>query len=105
MTATRRHRGHRDRRRDDGHTTHGPVGDPARDRPTLFTPAFAMLAFASLAYFTGAGILIPALPRYVEGPLGGGNVAVGLTFGAFSVSAVLLRPWAGGSATGAGGGR
>jgi MFS family permease len=64
-------------------------------RPTLFTPAFSMLALASLAYFTGAGILIPALPRYVEGPLGGGNVAVGLTFGAFSVSAVLLRPWAG----------
>jgi MFS family permease len=64
-------------------------------RPTLFTPAFATLAVASLAYFAGAGVLIPALPRFVEGPLGGGNVAVGLTFGAFSVSAVLLRPWAG----------
>jgi MFS family permease len=64
-------------------------------RPTLFTPAFATLAVASLAYFTGAGVLIPALPRFVAGPLGGGNVAVGLTFGAFSLSAVLLRPWAG----------
>jgi MFS family permease len=64
-------------------------------RPTLFTPAFATLAVASLAYFTGAGVLIPALPRFVEGPLGGGSVAVGLTFGAFSFSAVLLRPWAG----------
>jgi MFS family permease len=64
-------------------------------RPTLFTPAFSVLALASLAYFTGAGILIPALPRYVEGPLGGGDVAIGLTFGAFSLSAVLLRPWAG----------
>jgi MFS family permease len=64
-------------------------------RPTLFTPAFVTLAAASLAYFTGAGVLIPALPRFVEGPLGGGSVAVGLTFGAFSVSAVLLRPWAG----------
>jgi MFS family permease len=71
-------------------TTH-----PTTARPTLFTPAFATLAVASLAYFTGAGVLIPALPRFVEGPLGGGNVAVGLTFGAFSVSAVLLRPWAG----------
>jgi MFS family permease len=67
----------------------------AAGRPTLFTPAFSLLALASLAYFTGAGILIPALPRYVEGPLGGGDVAIGLTFGAFSVSAVLLRPWAG----------
>ncbi|WP_052665710.1 MFS transporter [Nitriliruptor alkaliphilus] len=64
-------------------------------RPTLFTPAFIALAFASLAYFTAAGMLIPALPRFVEGPLGGGNVAVGLVFGTFSISAVLLRPAAG----------
>jgi MFS family permease len=71
-------------------TTH-----PTTARPTLFTPAFTTLAVASLAYFTGAGVLIPALPRFVEGPLGGGNVAIGLTFGAFSLSAVLLRPWAG----------
>jgi MFS family permease len=64
-------------------------------RPTLFTPAFTTLALASLAYFTGVGILIPALPRYVAGPLAGSNVAVGLVVGAFSVSAVLARPVAG----------
>jgi predicted MFS family arabinose efflux permease len=64
-------------------------------RPTLFTRRFTVLAIASLAYFTSAGMLLPALPRYVEGPLGGGNVAVGVVFGAFSVSAVLLRPAAG----------
>jgi predicted MFS family arabinose efflux permease len=68
---------------------------PAPARPTLFTPAFVALALASLAYFTSAGMLIPALPRYVAGPLGGGNVAVGVVFGMFSVSAVLLRPTAG----------
>jgi MFS family permease len=64
-------------------------------RPRLVTPTFLLLAAAALAYFTSAGMVIPALPRFVEGPLGGGNVAVGVTFGAFSVSAVLLRPWAG----------
>ncbi len=64
-------------------------------RPTLFTPAFTALALASLAYFTAVGMLIPALPRFVEGPLGGGNTAVGVVFGAFSVSAVLMRPAAG----------
>ncbi len=64
-------------------------------RPTLFTPAFTALALASLAYFTAVGMLIPALPRFVAGPLGGGNVAVGVVFGSFSVSAVLLRPVAG----------
>jgi MFS family permease len=31
----------------------------------------------------------------VEGPLGGGNIAVGLVVGAFSLSAFFLRPWAG----------
>jgi predicted MFS family arabinose efflux permease len=64
-------------------------------RPRLFTPGFATLTIASLAYFTAAGMTIPALPRFVEGPLGGGNIAVGVVFGAFSVSAVLLRPAAG----------
>jgi MFS family permease len=64
-------------------------------RPTLFTPAFTALTFASLAYFTAAGMLLPALPRLVVETLGGGNAAVGVVFGAFSVSAVLLRPAAG----------
>ena len=40
-------------------------------------------------------MLLPALPRYVEGPLGGGNIAVGLVVGAFSLSAFFLRPGAG----------
>jgi MFS family permease len=32
----------------------------------------------------------------VQGPLGAGDVAVGLVVGAFSLSAFFLRPWAGG---------
>jgi MFS family permease len=64
-------------------------------RPVLFTRTFATLAAASFAYFTAAGILLPALPRYVIGPLQGGSVAVGVVVGAFSVSAVLVRPLAG----------
>lgn len=71
------------------------AGTPPNARPTLFTPAFTALAAASLVYFTAAGMLLPSLPRFVEGPLGGGNVAVGVVFGTFSVSAVLLRPAAG----------
>jgi MFS family permease len=54
-----------------------------------------MVAAAELAYFTADGVLLPALPRYVTGPLGGGDVAVGLVIGAFSVSAFFLRPLAG----------
>lgn len=64
-------------------------------RPTLFTPAFVTVALAELAYFTADGMLLPALPRYVEGSLGRGNIAIGLVVGAFSLSAFFLRPWAG----------
>jgi MFS family permease len=67
----------------------------AARRPTLLTPLFLTVAAAELAYFTADGVLLPALPRYVEGPLAGGDVAVGLVMGAFSVSAFFLRPWAG----------
>jgi MFS family permease len=72
-------------------------GEMARTeaRPTLFSRAFLTVAVAELAYFTADGVLLPALPRYVEGPLGGGDIGVGLVIGAFSVSAFFLRPWAG----------
>jgi predicted MFS family arabinose efflux permease len=53
------------------------------------------VAVAELCYFTADGVLLPALPRYVEGPLGGGNVAVGVVVGAFSLTAFFLRPLAG----------
>ena len=66
-----------------------------RSRTTLLTRTFLTVALAELAYFTADGVLLPALPRYVEGPLGAGNVAVGLVVGAFSLSAFFLRPWTG----------
>src|SRR5918996_5299254 len=69
---------------------------PTGTRRRLITPAFITVGIASLAYFTADGLLLPAVPLYVEGPLGGGDVAVGITVGAFSVTALLLRPWAGG---------
>ena len=72
----------------------GPVAR-APARPTLFTRAFLTVAVAELAYFTADGVVLPALPRYVEGPLGGGDIQVGLVIGAFSLSAFFLRPWAG----------
>lgn len=66
-------------------------------RPRLVTGAFVTIMLSSLAYFTAAGITIPAVPLYVEGPLGGGDVAVGLIVGVFGVTAIVLRPWAGGA--------
>jgi MFS family permease len=64
-------------------------------RPRLVTPAFFVISAASLAYFLSLGVLVPAVPLYVEGPLRGGEVAVGLAVGIFSISGFLFRPWAG----------
>jgi MFS family permease len=63
--------------------------------PPLWTRAFIALAFAELAYFTAAGLMIPTTPLFAAGPLGADEVGVGLTVGAFSVSALVLRPLAG----------
>ena len=68
---------------------------PSDRRPRLITPTFVLVAVASLAYFIADGVMIPAVPLYVEGPLQGSDVAVGVSVGAFSVTALLLRPWAG----------
>ena len=66
-----------------------------RTRPRLVTPTFLLITLSTFAYFVAIGALLPTLPRYVEGPLGGTGGAVGLAMGAFAVSAVLLRPWTG----------
>jgi len=64
-------------------------------RRKLVTPTFALVVASTFAYFLGVGILLPTLPRFIEGPLRGSDFAVGVSVGAFSLSAVLLRPLAG----------
>jgi MFS family permease len=54
-----------------------------------------LITLSTFAYFISVGTLYPTLPRYVEGPLAGGSVSVGLAVGAFSLAAVVLRPVAG----------
>jgi MFS family permease len=66
-----------------------------RSPDPLFTAAFVALAMSDLAYFTAGGALIGVTPLFVTGPLGAGPAAVGLTFGAFSVTTLILRPVAG----------
>jgi predicted MFS family arabinose efflux permease len=59
------------------------------------TAQFMALALAELAYFTADGIAILALPLHVTGPLGGSEAGAGLAFGAFAVTALVARPFAG----------
>jgi predicted MFS family arabinose efflux permease len=61
----------------------------------LATPAFVRLLVADLAYFTSAGVAFYALPVFVTGPVGSDEAGAGLAFGAFAISALLLRPVAG----------
>ncbi|MGW4213151.1 MFS transporter [Lentzea sp. NPDC004789] len=61
----------------------------------LLTPRFALLTAADLGYFTAMGIAVYTLPLHVTGPLHHSKAAAGLAFGAFAVSALLLRPFAG----------
>ena len=66
---------------------------------TAVSPS-ARLAFlgvfgAGLLCLTALGATMPVLPRYVTGSLGAGNLAVGITIGAFAIGAVAARPFAG----------
>ena len=53
------------------------------------------LFVATLINVLGIGAVIPVLPLFVKGPIGGGDVADGLVIGAFSVTGILMRPIAG----------
>ncbi len=61
----------------------------------LFTPAFITLTLSELAYFTAAGLIIGLTPFFVTGPLGSDEAGLGLAAAAFSVTTLLLRPYAG----------
>lgn len=71
---------------------------PAPDggqRPRLVTTAFVTLVASGLFYSTAVGVMIPVLPLYVVDELGASALAVGLAVGAFSATALLLKPVAG----------
>ena len=63
-----------------------------------FSPRRA--AFAGIFVVTGLGLLsvgatLPVIPRYVKGPIGAGDVAVGIVTGAFAITGLACRPLAG----------
>lgn len=60
----------------------------ARPRRAAFAGVFA----ASLTCFLAVGAVLPVLPGYVKGPVGAGDVAVGVVVGAFAFTAVIGRP-------------
>src|SRR3954451_11240167 len=70
--------------------------EPAPSRhERLLTPAFIALSVADLAYFTANGVVFFALPLYVVGPIGSDAAGAGIAFGAFGITALVCRPFAG----------
>ncbi|HYJ22397.1 MAG TPA: MFS transporter [Solirubrobacterales bacterium] len=57
--------------------------------------AFAGIFAVTFCGLLAVGAVLPVLPRYVDGPLGAGNVAVGIVVGAYAITGLLLRPFAG----------
>lgn len=50
---------------------------------------------AAMLTFLALGSTLPVLPRYIHGPLGSGDLAVGVVTGAFAATAIVCRPFAG----------
>jgi len=62
------------------------------ERPGL---AFAGIFAVTFTGLLAVGAVLPVLPRYVHGPLDGGNIAVGVVVGSYAITGLLLRPVAG----------
>lgn len=60
----------------------------------IFSRDFVLTCVASVLFLGSGFLLIPTLPLYVEG-FGASDALIGLMMGAFSASAVGLRPWVG----------
>ena len=63
--------------------------------PARIGPRFAALFAATFCGLVAVGSVLPVLPRYVHGPLGAGDVTVGIVIGCYAISGLMLRPVAG----------
>ncbi len=71
---------------------------PEAAKPRLATPAFVVLAAATLAFFVAGGLVLPIAPRFAKLALDADALGFGLSIGSFSIASLLLRPVVGWSA-------
>ena len=57
--------------------------------------AFAGIFIVTFCALLAVGAVLPVLPLYVRGPLGAGDVMVGVVIGSYAVTGILFRPFAG----------
>lgn len=71
------------------------AGTPVDPHARLFTRSFVSLSAAVLAFFISGAVFLPVVPRFTVGPLEGDDFAVGIVLGAFAISSLVMRPFAG----------
>lgn len=69
-----------------------PPRSPRQPLERAHRRGFVLLCGATYAHFVAMGIFLSALPLFITRSLDGSRTSVGVAVGAFSVSAVLLRP-------------
>jgi MFS family permease len=74
---------------------HAIVVYPQSGRISPARAAFAGIFAVTLLGLTSIGATLPVLPRYIDGPLGGGSVEIGIVGGAFALTGLACRPLAG----------
>ena len=73
-------------------STAASAAQPLDPRPGL---SFAGVFAVTFCGLVAVGSVLPVLPRYIHGPLGSGDLAVGVVIGAYAITGLLLRPVAG----------
>ena len=64
--------------------------DVVADR--LITKPFVVVSLSAFAFFMYIGTLVPLVPLFIEVPLKGGELALGLNAAVFALAAVFARP-------------
>lgn len=73
------------------------MSGPPSGRGGQLPPRLAFAALFAVTFLTmlSVGSTLPIMPRYVQGPIGAGDLAVGIVTGAFAVTGLACRPLAG----------
>ena len=69
-----------------------PRGGSSQPSPRV---AFAALFSVTFLTMLSVGSTLPIMPRYVQGPIGAGDISVGIVTGAFAITGLASRPLAG----------
>jgi MFS family permease len=68
------------------------VTNGGSERASLLTRPFLIVTGVAFVFFVYIGMLVPIVPLFIEGPLNGGEFAIGVTVAVFALAAIAARP-------------